>query len=74
MAAFLKSGVCVCFRQGLGSGAYVTAEEQLQDSVYSNRGQYEEPPSSSRPRPVGGSTGKGTVCVLIGINVCMLSV
>nr|XP_023832329.1 UPF0606 protein KIAA1549-like [Salvelinus alpinus] len=44
-------------RQGLGSGAYVTAEEQLQESVYANRGQYEEPPSSSRPRPVGGSTG-----------------
>ncbi|XP_042156035.1 UPF0606 protein KIAA1549 isoform X3 [Oncorhynchus tshawytscha] len=44
-------------RQGLGSGAYVTEEEQLQDSVYANRGQYEEPPSSSRPRPVGGSTG-----------------
>ncbi|XP_038833534.1 UPF0606 protein KIAA1549 [Salvelinus namaycush] len=44
-------------RQGLGSGAYVAAEEQLQDSVYANRGQYEEPPSSSRPRPVGGSTG-----------------
>nr|XP_046183943.1 UPF0606 protein KIAA1549-like [Oncorhynchus gorbuscha] len=44
-------------RQGMGSGAYVTAEEQLQESVYANRGQYEEPPSSSRPRPVGGSTG-----------------
>ncbi|KAK6314996.1 hypothetical protein J4Q44_G00145250 [Coregonus suidteri] len=45
-------------RQGLGSGAYVTAEEQqLQESVYANRGQFEEPPSSSRPRPVGGSTG-----------------
>ncbi|KAK1875347.1 UPF0606 protein KIAA1549 [Dissostichus eleginoides] len=27
------------------------------DSVYSSRGQYEDPPSSSRPRPVGGSTG-----------------
>ncbi|KAI4787832.1 hypothetical protein KUCAC02_036222, partial [Chaenocephalus aceratus] len=24
---------------------------------YSSRGQYEDPPSSSRPRPVGGSTG-----------------
>uniref|UniRef100_A0A3B4UAW4 Uncharacterized protein n=1 Tax=Seriola dumerili TaxID=41447 RepID=A0A3B4UAW4_SERDU len=29
----------------------------LQETVYSNRGQYEDPPSSSRPRPVGGSTG-----------------
>ncbi|KAM3858887.1 UPF0606 protein KIAA1549 [Diretmus argenteus] len=44
-------------RQGLGSGGYVSASEQLQEPVYSNRGQYEDPPSSSRPRPVGGSTG-----------------
>ncbi|KAM4711737.1 UPF0606 protein KIAA1549 [Anableps anableps] len=44
-------------RQGLGSGGYVTTGEQLQESVYSNRGKYEDPPSSSRPRPVGGSTG-----------------
>ncbi|XP_069375939.1 UPF0606 protein KIAA1549 isoform X2 [Paralichthys olivaceus] len=44
-------------RQGLSSGGYVSTGDQLQESVYSNRGQYEEPPSSSRPRPVGGSTG-----------------
>ncbi|XP_071776633.2 UPF0606 protein KIAA1549 [Centroberyx gerrardi] len=44
-------------RQGLGSGGYVSTNEQLQESVYSSRGQYEDPPSSSRPRPVGGSTG-----------------
>ncbi|XP_016521053.1 UPF0606 protein KIAA1549 isoform X3 [Poecilia formosa] len=44
-------------RQGLGSGGYVSTGEQLQESVYSNRGKYEDPPSSSRPRPVGGSTG-----------------
>ncbi|XP_067111088.1 UPF0606 protein KIAA1549 [Osmerus mordax] len=45
--------------QGLGSGGYITAGEQQlpQESVYSNRGQYDDPPSSSRPRPVGGSTG-----------------
>ncbi|XP_063761151.1 UPF0606 protein KIAA1549 [Eleginops maclovinus] len=42
-------------RQGLSSGGFVTTGEQ--DSVYSSRGQYEDPPSSSRPRPVGGSTG-----------------
>ncbi|TNN32183.1 UPF0606 protein [Liparis tanakae] len=29
----------------------------MQESVYSSRGPYEDPPSSSRPRPVGGSTG-----------------
>nr|XP_046234810.1 UPF0606 protein KIAA1549 [Scatophagus argus] len=44
-------------RQGLSSGGYVSTGDQLQESVYSSRGQYEEPPSSSRPRPVGGSTG-----------------
>ncbi|XP_051801977.1 UPF0606 protein KIAA1549-like isoform X3 [Acanthochromis polyacanthus] len=44
-------------RQGLTSGGYVSTGDQLQDSVYSSRGQYEDPPSSSRPRPVGGSTG-----------------
>ncbi|XP_075328501.1 UPF0606 protein KIAA1549 isoform X2 [Odontesthes bonariensis] len=44
-------------RQGLGSGGYVSSGDQLQESIYSNRGQYEDPPSSSRPRPVGGSTG-----------------
>uniref|UniRef100_A0A096LSD7 KIAA1549 ortholog n=1 Tax=Poecilia formosa TaxID=48698 RepID=A0A096LSD7_POEFO len=38
-------------------GGYVSTGEQLQESVYSNRGKYEDPPSSSRPRPVGGSTG-----------------
>ncbi|XP_004564979.1 UPF0606 protein KIAA1549 isoform X2 [Maylandia zebra] len=44
-------------RQGLSSGGYVSTGDQLQESIYSNRGQYEDPPSSSRPRPVGGSTG-----------------
>ncbi|KAK2882778.1 hypothetical protein Q8A73_021711 [Channa argus] len=44
-------------RQGLSSGGYVSTGDQLQESVYSTRGQYEDPPSSSRPRPVGGSTG-----------------
>ncbi|KAM6895384.1 LOW QUALITY PROTEIN: UPF0606 protein KIAA1549 [Xenentodon cancila] len=44
-------------RQGLGSGGYVSTGDQLQEQVYSNRGHYEDPPSSSRPRPVGGSTG-----------------
>uniref|UniRef100_A0A3Q2QMN7 UPF0606 protein KIAA1549 n=1 Tax=Fundulus heteroclitus TaxID=8078 RepID=A0A3Q2QMN7_FUNHE len=44
-------------RQGLGSAGYVPAGEQLQESIYSNRGKYDDPPSSSRPRPVGGSTG-----------------
>uniref|UniRef100_UPI0037E76C52 UPF0606 protein KIAA1549 n=1 Tax=Semicossyphus pulcher TaxID=241346 RepID=UPI0037E76C52 len=44
-------------RQGLSSGGYVSTGDQLQESVYSSRGQYEDPPSSSRPRPVGGSTG-----------------
>ncbi|XP_040886121.1 UPF0606 protein KIAA1549 [Toxotes jaculatrix] len=44
-------------RQGLSSGGYISTGDQLQESVYSNRGQYEDLPSSSRPRPVGGSTG-----------------
>ncbi|XP_053720068.1 UPF0606 protein KIAA1549 isoform X1 [Synchiropus splendidus] len=44
-------------RQGLNSGGYIATSDQLQEPVYSNRGQYEDPPSSSRPRPVGGSTG-----------------
>ncbi|XP_076578336.1 UPF0606 protein KIAA1549 isoform X2 [Chaetodon auriga] len=44
-------------RQGLSSGGYVPTGDQLPESVYSSRGQYEDPPSSSRPRPVGGSTG-----------------
>ncbi|XP_024142496.1 UPF0606 protein KIAA1549 [Oryzias melastigma] len=44
-------------RQGMGSGGYISTGDQLQESIYSNRGQYEDPPSSSRPRPVGGSTG-----------------
>ncbi|XP_037615806.1 UPF0606 protein KIAA1549 [Sebastes umbrosus] len=44
-------------RQGLNSGGYVSTGDQLQESVYSSRGPYEDPPSSSRPRPVGGSTG-----------------
>ena len=58
--------MCVSNRQGLGSGGYVSTGDQLQESVYSKRGQYEDPPSSSRPRPVGGSTGTAAVsgCVL----------
>ncbi|XP_068162497.1 UPF0606 protein KIAA1549 isoform X2 [Antennarius striatus] len=44
-------------RQGPSSGTYVSTGDQLQDSVYSSRGPYEDLPSSSRPRPVGGSTG-----------------
>ncbi|KAM7378643.1 hypothetical protein PAMA_013518 [Pampus argenteus] len=44
-------------RQGLGSDGYVSTGDQLQESVYPSRGQYDDPPSSSRPRPVGGSTG-----------------
>uniref|UniRef100_A0A1A8GVN4 KIAA1549 n=1 Tax=Nothobranchius korthausae TaxID=1143690 RepID=A0A1A8GVN4_9TELE len=44
-------------RQSLGSGGYISTGDQQQESVYSNRGKYEDPPSSSRPRPVGGSTG-----------------
>ncbi|CAN9508358.1 unnamed protein product [Ophioblennius macclurei] len=44
-------------RQGLTSGGYISTGDQLQESVYSNSRQYEDPPSSSRPRPVGGSTG-----------------
>ncbi|KAM9328429.1 UPF0606 protein KIAA1549 [Pholidichthys leucotaenia] len=44
-------------RSSLSSGGYVSTGDQLQESVYSNRGQYDDPPSSSRPRPVGGSTG-----------------
>lgn len=50
--------VCVVScRQGLSSAGFVSSGEQLHEAVYSSRGQYEEPPSSSRPRPVGGSTG-----------------
>ncbi|XP_069001536.1 UPF0606 protein KIAA1549 isoform X3 [Embiotoca jacksoni] len=44
-------------RQGLSCGGYVSTGDQLHESIYSSRGQYEDPPSSSRPRPVGGSTG-----------------
>ncbi|XP_062414944.1 UPF0606 protein KIAA1549 [Pungitius pungitius] len=43
-------------RQGLSSAAYISTGDQLQESVYSSRAQYGDPPSSSRPRPVGGST------------------
>ncbi|XP_055087836.1 UPF0606 protein KIAA1549 [Periophthalmus magnuspinnatus] len=42
-------------RQGLSSG-YVSSGDQLPE-VYLSRGQYDDLPSSSRPRPVGGSTG-----------------
>ncbi|KAM9467973.1 UPF0606 protein KIAA1549 [Clarias gariepinus] len=44
-------------RQTLGSG-YLASGELQSDPGYSNRGQYgDDIPSSSRPRPVGGSTG-----------------
>ncbi|KAK7129860.1 hypothetical protein R3I93_019489 [Phoxinus phoxinus] len=44
-------------RQPQGS-AYLASAEMQSDPGYSSRGQYgEEMPSSSRPRPVGGSTG-----------------
>ncbi|XP_049329214.1 UPF0606 protein KIAA1549 isoform X1 [Astyanax mexicanus] len=44
-------------RQALGSGYLVSGELQS-DPGYTNSGQYvDELPSSSRPRPVGGSTG-----------------
>ncbi|XP_016302864.1 UPF0606 protein KIAA1549-like [Sinocyclocheilus anshuiensis] len=44
-------------RQTQGSG-YVVSAEMQSDPGYSSRGQYgEEMPASSRPRPVGGSTG-----------------
>ncbi|XP_016121981.1 UPF0606 protein KIAA1549 isoform X1 [Sinocyclocheilus grahami] len=44
-------------RQAQGSG-YVVSAEMQSDPGYSSRGQYgEDMPSSSRPRPVGGSTG-----------------
>ncbi|CAL8242301.1 unnamed protein product [Merluccius merluccius] len=43
-------------RPGLGlGGGYVSASEQMQESVYASRGPYDDPPS--RPRPVGGSAG-----------------
>ncbi|XP_051547499.1 UPF0606 protein KIAA1549-like isoform X2 [Myxocyprinus asiaticus] len=44
-------------RQAQGSG-YLVSGEMQSDPGYSSRGQYgEELPSSSRPRPLGGSTG-----------------
>ncbi|XP_061618593.1 UPF0606 protein KIAA1549-like isoform X3 [Phyllopteryx taeniolatus] len=42
--------------QRQSSGGFVSSGEQLQDHLYSGRGQYKQLPSSSRPRPVGGST------------------
>lgn len=60
--------VChVLCRQGLNSAGFVSSGEQLQEAVYSSRGQYDEPPSSNRPRPVGGSTGG-----LLGLRVFAL--
>ncbi|XP_076861310.1 UPF0606 protein KIAA1549 isoform X2 [Brachyhypopomus gauderio] len=48
---------CLMQRQALGSGYLVSGELQS-DPGYSSRGQYgEDLPSSSRPRPVGGSAG-----------------
>lgn len=45
-------------RQALGSG-YLASGELQSDPGYSSRGQYgDDIPSSSRPRPVGGSTGR----------------
>uniref|UniRef100_A0A8C2G747 Si:dkeyp-27e10.3 n=1 Tax=Cyprinus carpio TaxID=7962 RepID=A0A8C2G747_CYPCA len=56
-------------RQAQGSG-YVVSAEMQSDPGYSSRGQYgEEMPSSSRPRPVGGSTGKGLNSNLIAHEI-----
>lgn len=44
-------------RQAMGPG-YLAPVEMQSDPGYSSRGQYgDDVPSSSRPRPVGGSTG-----------------
>ncbi|KAM8908016.1 UPF0606 protein KIAA1549 isoform 2-T3 [Spinachia spinachia] len=43
-------------REGQSLAAYISTGDQLQESAYSSRAQYRDPPSSSRPRPVGGST------------------
>uniref|UniRef100_A0A3P9KLS9 Si:ch211-1e14.1 n=1 Tax=Oryzias latipes TaxID=8090 RepID=A0A3P9KLS9_ORYLA len=60
----LSSAAGLTPRQGFGSaytpaGEEVAPAEQLQsDGPYSRRGYYaDEPPSSARPRPVGGTTG-----------------
>ncbi|XP_061524388.1 UPF0606 protein KIAA1549 isoform X1 [Phycodurus eques] len=42
--------------QRQSSGGFVSSGERLQDHLYSSRGRYKQLPSSSRPRPVGGST------------------
>ncbi|XP_026084571.1 UPF0606 protein KIAA1549-like isoform X3 [Carassius auratus] len=62
-ARYAELGMSPTSVQGLlqsqtqGSG-YVVSAEMQSDPGYSSRGQYgEEMPSSSRPRPVGGSTG-----------------
>nr|XP_061809620.1 UPF0606 protein KIAA1549-like [Nerophis lumbriciformis] len=39
------------------SGGFASGGERLRDPVRSGGGQYEQLPSSSRPRPVGGSAG-----------------
>ncbi|XP_077449437.1 UPF0606 protein KIAA1549 isoform X2 [Stigmatopora argus] len=44
-------------RQSLGGYTSAGSGEHLQDPLYSSRGQYKQLPSSSRPRPVGGSAG-----------------
>uniref|UniRef100_A0A672YTJ8 Si:dkeyp-27e10.3 n=1 Tax=Sphaeramia orbicularis TaxID=375764 RepID=A0A672YTJ8_9TELE len=60
-------------RQGLSSGGYASTGDQLQEAVYSNRGQYDDPPSSSRPRPVGGSTGTFIYSFIIFLFYLVLS-
>ncbi|XP_051911415.1 UPF0606 protein KIAA1549-like, partial [Hippocampus zosterae] len=42
--------------QRQSSGGGVSSGKELQDPLYSSGGQYKHLPSSSRPRPVGGST------------------
>lgn len=67
------SACAVSCRQGLSSAGFVSSGEQLQEAVYSSRGQYDEPPSSNRPRPVGGSTGGflgPRVCALLELLLC----
>lgn len=49
---------CMIDRQALGSG-YLASGELQSDPGYTSRGQYgDDISSSSRPRPVGGSTGR----------------
>ncbi|CAF90815.1 unnamed protein product, partial [Tetraodon nigroviridis] len=50
------TGTCAGSRQALTSGGLVATGDQLQESLYPSRGQYEDAPCPSRPPPVGGST------------------